>query len=122
MSPAVDDPGGRRAPRGRVDALVPVVNAMTQRALGFTRDISRGGLKLKVAEPLVDQAVYQVRMELQAGDRRFPLEGGVQVVRQQREADGSCSVGLRFIHLDAASRTQLDAWLEATDVDATLQG
>ncbi|MBB1059547.1 PilZ domain-containing protein [Marilutibacter spongiae] len=110
--------GGRRAPRQAVDVLVPVVNAMTQRAMGLTRDVSRGGMKMQVVEPLVDQALYQLRMELPVGERRLPVEAGVQVVRQQRQADGAILVGLRFVHLEPSNRERLGDWLVASGVDA----
>ena len=102
----------RRAGRRRIDAVVPVVNAMTQRVLGLTRDISMGGLQLQAPEPLVDEALYQVQVELQRNDgARIPIEGGVQVVRQYRADDGAILVGLRFIHLDGANNGRLSAWL-----------
>ena len=113
MTSGTTDVGGRRAPRTRIDVLVPVVNAMTRRAMGFTRDISRGGMKVQVVEPLVDHALYQVQMELQVGDRRLPVEAGVQVVRQQRQPNGAILVGMRFVHLDAANKEHLGTWLVA---------
>ncbi|MCF7220721.1 PilZ domain-containing protein [Marilutibacter chinensis] len=106
---------GRRTPRQHVDVLVPVINAMTRRALGLTRDISRGGMKVQVAAPLVDHALYQVQVELQLGDRRLPVEGGMQVIHQERLPDGSILAGVRFIHLDAANRQRLVEWLAAAD-------
>lgn len=118
MTPKDTDTGGRRTPRRRVDVLIPVVNAMTQRALGLTRDISRGGMKVQAVDPLVDQALYQVQVELQFGDRRVSVEGGVQVVRQERRPNGTILVGMRFIHLDATSRKRLDQWLASPDTHA----
>ncbi|GAB3332098.1 PilZ domain-containing protein [Marilutibacter aestuarii] len=118
MTTEGNETGGRRAPRQAVDVLVPVVNAMTQRAMGLTRDISRGGMKMQVVEPLVDQALYQVRMELPMGEGRLPVEAGAQVVRQQREPDGAVLVGLRFVHLETAHRERLGDWLLASGVDA----
>ena len=107
------DDEARRAGRRHVDAVVPVVNAITQRAMGLTRDISLGGLQVQVAEPLVDDALYQVQVELQRRDgARVPIEAGVQVVRQRRAADGAVLAGLRFIHLDGANNGRLAAWLE----------
>lgn len=102
----------RRASRQRINAVVPVVNAMTQRVLGLTRDISTGGLQLQSDEPLVDEALYQVQVELQRNDgARIPIEGGVQVVRQHRADDGAVLVGMRFIHLDGTNSGRLTAWL-----------
>lgn len=106
----------RKAGRRRVDAVVPVVNAITQRAIGVTRDISPGGLQLQVAAPLVDDALYQVQVELRRRDGgRLPLEGGVQVVRQFRADDGTILVGMRFIHLDGTNHGRLAAWLADAD-------
>ena len=102
----------RRGRRRTVSALVPVVNAMTQRAIGLTRDISMGGLQLQASRPLVDEALYQVQVELQRADgARVPIEGGLQVVRQYRGPDGAILVGMRFIHLDGANNGRLASWL-----------
>lgn len=104
----------RRAPRHRVGTLAPVVNMMTQRALGVTRDISPGGMQLEAAAPLVPDALYQVQVELRVtGERPVRIEGGVQVVRQAPMDDGGLLVGLRFIHLATAERDRLVAWLAA---------
>jgi hypothetical protein len=112
MGPAETAAEARRAGRQRVDAVVPVVNAMTQRGLGLTRDISMGGLQLQAAEPLVDEALYQVQVELQRNDgARIPIEAGVQVVRQYRGPDGAILVGMRFIHLDSANNGRLSSWI-----------
>lgn len=112
--PGTDE--ARRAGRRRVETVVPVVNAMTQRAMGLTRDISLGGLQVQVAQPLVDEALYQVQVELQRRDgARAPVEGGVQVVRQHRTGDGAILAGLRFIHLDGTNNGRLAAWLADAD-------
>lgn len=104
----------RRASRRRVDAVVPVMNAITQRVLGLTRDISMGGLQLQPPEPLVDDALYQVQVELRRSSdgARLPIEAGVQVIRQYRAADGGILVGMRFIHLDGTNKGRLAAWLD----------
>lgn len=106
----------RRAGRRSVQAVVPVLNVMTQRALGLTRDISMGGLQVQAGAPLVDEALYQVQVELQRRDgARVPIEAGVQVVRQHRAADGAILVGMRFIHLDGTNNGRLSAWLADAD-------
>jgi len=108
---------GRDARRGRrraVGTLVPVVNAMTQRVIGLTRDLSAGGLQLQAPAPLVDDALYQLQVELQsAGNRPVRVEAGAQVVRQDRRSDGGTLVGMRFIHLDATNKARLAAWLDS---------
>ena len=92
------------------------MNAITQRAMGLTRDISLGGLQVQVAEPLVDDALYQVQVELRRHDGgRLPIEGGVQVVRQFRADDGAILVGMRFIHLDGTNNGRLATWLSDAD-------
>jgi len=101
----------RRSPRHRLEIVVPVVNAMTNRAMGFTRDISAGGMQLASAEPLVDDALYQVLMELD-GAGRPPVEAGVQVITQRRDGD-QVLVGMRFIHLAPAHAGRLSTWLAA---------
>lgn len=103
----------RRSPRHHVDIVVPVVNAMSNRAMGFTRDLSAGGMQLAVATPLVDDALYQVEMEL-GGAGGPQVEAGVQVLSQRRDGN-QVLVGMRFIHLDAANARRLSTWLAARD-------
>lgn len=106
----------RRSVRHRVDVVVPVVDMISHRALGVTRDLSAGGMRLLIVKPLVDDALYQVGFELDGpAGRRLPIEAGVQVVGQRREAQGVLA-GMRFIHLDPDNAWRLNAWLASREV------
>lgn len=109
-----DQVDARRTSRHKVDMGVPVVDAMSNRGLGFIRDLSAGGLQLVASRPLVDAALYQVLFELESGDGLVAIEAGVQAVNQRREG-GDVVAGMRFIHLDAGNSRRLNAWLAAHD-------
>jgi hypothetical protein len=107
----IGDPAdARRASRHRTDAGMPVVDAMSNRAVGFLRDVSEGGLQLVATRPLVDDALYQVLFELQGRDGLVTIEAGVQLVNHRQEGDDIVA-GMRFIHLDAGNSRRLKAWL-----------
>lgn len=105
-----DPADARRASRHHVGAGVPVVDAMSNRALGFIRDLSEGGLQLLATRPLVDDALYQVLFELEGGDGLVAIEAGVQAVNQRSEGE-EIVAGMRFIHMDAGNSRRLNAWL-----------
>jgi c-di-GMP-binding flagellar brake protein YcgR len=101
----------RRSTRHAPDSPTPVVDAMDDHVLGFTLDLSAGGMKMLASTPLVDAALYQVHFALDLPDEgRTPLEAGMQVVNQRSTPEGHV-VGLRFIHLQGAHAQRLARWL-----------
>ncbi|HEU4992510.1 MAG TPA: PilZ domain-containing protein [Luteimonas sp.] len=107
----------RRSTRHAPEAPTPVLDAMSDRVLGFALDLSAGGMKLLASAPLVDAALYQVHFNLDlAGEGSVPLEAGMQVVSQRAGSRGSV-VGLRFIHLQGAHSQRLARWLRSRGSD-----
>lgn len=80
--------------------------------LGRALDLSGGGMKLLVAEPLVEETLYQVRFDLPLDHgRRATIVAGLQVLDQREDADGFLCAGTRFIHLDGACARHIVQWL-----------
>jgi hypothetical protein len=106
---------GREARRSRRHPLrgtPPVHDMLAGRVLGRALDMSAGGLKLLLAEPLPEDTLYQVRFELDMGDgRRAPIVAGIQVLDARLDEDGLLCTGTRFIHLGGAYARQLVQWL-----------
>jgi hypothetical protein len=102
----------RRSRRHRLPGNPPVYDLLAERVLGRALDMSAGGLKLLVAEPLPEDALYQVRFELVMGDgARAPIVAGIQVLDARLDEDGLLCTGSRFIHLEGAHARQLVQWL-----------
>lgn len=102
----------RRSRRQRLPGSPPVYDLLAERVLGRAMDMSAGGMKLLLAEPLVEDTLYQVRFELDMGEgRRAPIVAGIQVLDTRLDADGLLCTGARFIHLEGAHARQLVQWL-----------
>ena len=106
---------GREARRSRRHCLPgspPVHDMLAERVLGRALDMSAGGLKLLVAEPLPGDTLYQVRFDLDMGEgRRVPIVAGIQVLDSRLDEHGLLGTGARFIHLEGAHARQLVQWL-----------
>lgn len=117
---------GREARNSRRHPLhgnPPVFDMLADRVLGRALDMSAGGFKLLLPEPLVDDTLYQVRFELAMdGGTRATIVAGIQVLDQRRDADGLLCAGARFIHLDGACARQLVQWLRLQDRGSVDQG
>ena len=100
---------GQRFP---VPGQPPVFDMLADRVLGRALDLSAGGLKLLVAEPLGDDALYQVRFAigLEHGERA-DIIAGVQVLDHREDADGMLCTGTRFIHLEGVCARHIVRWL-----------
>lgn len=112
------DPGldARRTRRQRLAGGPPVIDLLAQCVLGRALDISAGGMKLLLAEPLVEDTLYQVGFELDMGDgRRVPIVAGIQVLESRLDEYGLLCTGARFIHLEGPHARQLVRWLRPQD-------
>ena len=102
----------RRSRRHRLPGSPPVFDLLGERVLARALDMSAGGLKLLVAEPLPEDTLYQVRFDLDMGDgRRAPIVAGIQVLDARLDEDGLLCTGARFIHLEGVHARQLVQWL-----------
>jgi c-di-GMP-binding flagellar brake protein YcgR len=102
----------RRSRRHRLTGSPAVYDLLAERVLGRALDISAGGLKLLLAEPLVEDTLYQVRFDLDMGEaRRVPIVAGIQALDARLDEDGLLCTGVRFIHLEGMHARQLVQWL-----------
>lgn len=104
----------RRRPRRRVPDTVAVVDCMTGRAVGRLGNLSETGMLLMSGTPLVDDAIYQLRFELDGtGGTALPIEVGAHLLWQdEANAAGQRLGGLRFINLPESQRQALRDWLD----------
>jgi c-di-GMP-binding flagellar brake protein YcgR len=102
----------RRSRRHRLPGSPPVHDLLAERVLGRAMDMSAGGLKLLLAEPLVEDTLYQVRFDLDMGQgRRATIVAGLQVLDSRLDENGLLCTGARFIHLEGPHARQLVQWL-----------
>lgn len=102
----------RRSRRHRLPGGPPVHDLLAANVLGRALDVSAGGLKLLVADPLPEDTLYQVRFDLDMGDGHcVPIVAGIQVLDARLDEDGLLCTGARFIHLEGAYARQLVRWL-----------
>jgi hypothetical protein len=102
----------RRSRRHRLPGSPPVHDLLAERVLGRAMDMSAGGLKLLLAEPLVEDTLYQVRFDLDMGHgRRASIVAGLQVLDSRLDENGLLCTGARFIHLEGPHARQLVQWL-----------
>jgi hypothetical protein len=102
---------GQRFP---VDGQPQVIDDLAGTVLGRALDLSGGGMKLLVAEPLADDTLYQVRFELPLDIARrntATIIAGLEVLDQREDADGLLCTGTRFIHLEGACARHIVHWL-----------
>ena len=103
---------GRLGQRFPVPGQPPVFDVLADRVLGRALDLSAGGVKLLVAEPLVADALYQVRFMLELdGGAPSEINAGLQVLDHRQDADGMLCVGTRFIHLEGTCARHIVQWL-----------
>ena len=102
----------RRSRRHRLPGSPPVHDLLAERVLGRAMDMSAGGLKLLLAEPLVEDTLYQVRFDLDMGQgRRATIVAGLQVLDSRLDENGLLCTGARYIHLEGPHARQLVQWL-----------
>ena len=71
----------RRAERRSVNEAVVVIDTMTEQVMGRLGNLSETGLLLGASVPLLDNALYQLRVELpDRNGRRIPIEVGAHLI------------------------------------------
>ena len=105
----------RRAPRLQVPALVPVTNQMTGSNIGRLGNISETGMLLIASEPLVGDALYQLRFPVSDGHGGdSPIDAGAHLLWcEAAQAPGHSWAGFRFIAMEKNQRERLRQWIEA---------
>ena len=104
----------RRAKRRKASDTILVTDAMTERVVGRLGNLSETGLLLMASEPLVDDALYQLRFLLEDGGTPQPIEVGAHLLWLDRaSAPAVVWAGFRFIAVVEDHAKRLRAWVEA---------
>ena len=102
----------RQGHRYPVPGHPQVFDELAGQVLGRALDLSGGGLKLLVAEPLVAETLYQVRFALPMSDGRSEaIVAGLQVIDPRSDDDGLHYAGTRFIHMEGVCARHIVHWL-----------
>lgn len=107
----------RRAPRRSVSDPVPVLDTMTERVIGHLSNISESGMLLIASEPVVDEALYQLRFSLPgAQEGGHSIEVGTHLLwSTPANTPGQTWAGLRFLTIDKTSLSTLRQWVGTED-------
>lgn len=105
----------RRQRRSPVNT-VEVIDSMTDRVIGQLGNVSESGMLLLVNTSLVEDALYQVRFNLNgSASHQGLVEVGVHLLWQEHaSATGRAWAGFRFINLPEPGRQTLRDWLIRT--------
>ncbi|MCW5581589.1 MAG: PilZ domain-containing protein [Luteimonas sp.] len=104
----------RRAKRRKATDTIMVTDAMTERVIGRLGNVSETGLLLMASEPLVDDALYQLRFSLEDGGAPQTVEVGAHLLWLDRaSAPAVVWAGFRFIAVVEEHAKRLRAWVEA---------
>jgi hypothetical protein len=107
----------RRAKRRKVDGRIEVIDAMTDRVVGHLSDMSETGMLLIANQPMVSDALYQLRFRLADGNRHErTLEiGAHELWSDPAAAPGQVWTGFRFIDLAPTDLLFIRSWVAAPD-------
>ena len=72
----------RRARRRAVAKPVAVFDLMTEQVIGRLGNLSESGMLLVATEPVVDDALYQLRFQLPESNGSEPIEVGAHLLWQ----------------------------------------
>jgi hypothetical protein len=105
----------RRAKRRKVDERIEVTDAMTERVVGHISDLSETGLLLIANQPMVSDALYQLRFRLVDGNRheRMVEVGAHELWSDPAAAPGQVWTGFRFIDLAPTDLMFIRQWVAA---------
>lgn len=105
----------RRARRRKVENHIDVVDCMTERVIGHLSDLSETGMLLIANQPLMSDALYQLRFKLpEAGKMSHAIEVGAhELWSDQAAAPGQVWIGLRFIDIAPEDLLFLRSWVGA---------
>ena len=105
----------RRARRRNVPKPVAVFDLMTEQVIGRVGNLSESGMLLVATEPVVDDALYQLRFHLR--DERgqdVPIDVGAHLVwSAAANTPGQACAGLRFLTIDREPLERLRQWVNA---------
>lgn len=105
----------QRARRRKVDDAIAVVDTMTGEVVGQLGNLSETGMLLMARVPMVDDALFQLRFDLDdAHGSKGPVELGAHLLWQHRaNAPGQAWAGFRFIGVPEDQMQRLRRWIDA---------
>jgi len=104
----------RRAPRRHVTEILPVVDTMTDCAVGQLGNLSETGMLLIASAPLLEDALYQLRFPL--SERGQAINAGVHLLWSvAANTPGQSWCGFRFLTISADQRAMIREWVQAGD-------
>ena len=105
----------RRAKRRKVDHGIEVLDTMTEQVIGYLSDLSESGMLLILSQPLVSDALYQLRFKLtDANGRDHAIDVGAhELWSDPAAAPGQVWTGFRFIDIAASDLLFLRSWVAA---------
>ena len=105
----------RRSRRRRVDDVVEVVDAMTDRVLGQLGNLSDSGMLLLASAPLHEDCLYQLRFGLsdRSGQRHAYEIGAHLLWQNDAAAPGQAWMGFRFLSMEDGQLERLRDWIDA---------
>jgi hypothetical protein len=109
----------RRARRRKADQGIEVLDTMTERVVGQLSDLSETGLLLIAHQPLVSDALYQLRFRLanpRGGGDHLVEVGAHELWSDPAAAPGQIWTGFRFIDISPADLGFVRAWVAAEAV------
>lgn len=81
----------------------------------YSKDISKGGLFLKTSLPVEKGEIVELEFSVPTGDGALPFRAIGEVIQAIDPAESSGrppGLGIRFVDLDIANRTRLNAFLD----------
>ncbi len=105
----------RRANRRRLDQHVTVHDTVTEKVIGKLANLSETGMSLIAQQPVVNDALYQLRFELtDQHEVTRSIDAGVHELWVSESAGaGQTWVGFRFIALSPAHLAFIREWVNA---------
>jgi c-di-GMP-binding flagellar brake protein YcgR len=105
----------RRAKRRKVEDSIEVLDTMTEQVIGHLSDLSETGMLLILSQPLVSDALYQLRFRLSdANGMSHVIElGAHELWSDQATAPGQVWTGFRFIDISGEDLAFIRAWVLA---------
>ena len=105
----------RRAKRRKASHPIDVFDTMTEQIIGRLNNLSETGMLLIAHNPLVSDALYQVRLRLPLadGDEHDVEIGAHELWSDEAAAPGQVWTGFRFLDVSPADLDLIRAWVNA---------
>ena len=105
----------RRAKRRKADLTIDILDTMTESSIGKMSNLSETGMLLILHEPLMSDALYQLRFRIgdSSGVERTIEVGAHELWSDDAAAPGQCWTGFRFIDIAPADLAYMREWVDA---------